>query len=239
MNHKRRSEEEMQRFERTKKYDEKWIEENSMGPNPLWLLEELCTKMEIIAETKVLDMGCGKALSSIFLAKEFNVDVWANDLWIAPTENLKRIREAEVEDKVYPLRAEAHSLPYADEFFDCIISIDAYHYFGTDELYFPWRFSKLAKKGAQFGIVVPGLKKEFEGSLPSPLNSLWENDMYTWHSANWWRHHWEKTGLVDIEYCETIRDGKKLWYASNCDTDLLNADVEDNLTFVLLVARKK
>ena len=30
---------------------------------------------------RVLDLGCGKGLSSIFLAKEFGVQVWAADLW--------------------------------------------------------------------------------------------------------------------------------------------------------------
>jgi len=31
---------------RTAKYDSKWVEENKMGPNPLWLLEELCRHMK-------------------------------------------------------------------------------------------------------------------------------------------------------------------------------------------------
>ena len=44
--------------------------------------------------TRILDMGCGAALSSIFLAKEFGVEVWAADLWVKPTENWQRITEA-------------------------------------------------------------------------------------------------------------------------------------------------
>jgi cyclopropane fatty-acyl-phospholipid synthase-like methyltransferase len=42
----------------------------------------------------VLDMGCGTALSSIFLAREFGVEVWAVDLWVPPYDNFTRIREA-------------------------------------------------------------------------------------------------------------------------------------------------
>ena len=29
----------------------------------------------------------------------------------------------------------AHALPYADGYFDCLLSVDAYHYFGTADLY--------------------------------------------------------------------------------------------------------
>lgn len=230
----------MDRFERSRKYDPSWVKENSMGPNPMWLVDELCSRMKLEEGMKVLDMGCGKSLSSIFLAKEFGVNVWANDLWISPSDNLKRIVEAGVDNLVYPIKGEARSLPYANEFFDAIVSVDAYHYFGTDEIYFPWFFSKLAKKGAQIGILVPGLTREFENNiLPEGFKGIWEPEMYSWHSAAWWRYHFEKTGLVDIEYAEAIPDGKKLWIDSDCDQDLLRCDNEDYLTFVIVVMRKK
>jgi cyclopropane fatty-acyl-phospholipid synthase-like methyltransferase len=35
--------------------------------------------MEFKPGMRVLDMGCGKALTSIFLANEFGVTVFAND----------------------------------------------------------------------------------------------------------------------------------------------------------------
>ena len=44
-----------------------------MGPNPLWLLEELCEHMNLTPGMKILDMGCGKGLTSVFLAKEYGV----------------------------------------------------------------------------------------------------------------------------------------------------------------------
>lgn len=51
------------------------------------------------------------------------MQVWANDLWVKPAENWERIREAGVEDCVFPIQAEARALPYADQFFDAIISV--------------------------------------------------------------------------------------------------------------------
>jgi cyclopropane fatty-acyl-phospholipid synthase-like methyltransferase len=116
----------MNRYQKTEKYDSKWIEENWMGPNLLQLLEELCGNMKLSSGMKVLDMGCGKRLTSIFLAKEFGVTVFVNDLLIDPIENLKRFENAGVSDRVFPFRVEAHALPYANGFFDAAISVDSY-----------------------------------------------------------------------------------------------------------------
>jgi hypothetical protein len=60
-------------------------------------------------------MGCGKAISSIFLAKEFGIQVWANDLWISASNNWERIRVAQMQERVFPIHAEAHALPYAEK----------------------------------------------------------------------------------------------------------------------------
>lgn len=33
----------------------------------------------------------------------------------------------------------------------------------------------------------------------------------TFKSADWWRSHWEESGLVEIERAESLPDGWKLW----------------------------
>ena len=81
-------------YPRSQKYDLDWMVENSMGPNVIWLTEALSDVMTLEAGMRVLDMGCGKAISSIFLAREFGVEVWAADLWIKTTEHFSRIRDA-------------------------------------------------------------------------------------------------------------------------------------------------
>ncbi len=73
------------RYVRSNSYDPNWVVENQMGPNALGLTEALTEIMPIEPGMKVLDLGCGKAMSSIFLAREFRVSVWATDLWIPAT----------------------------------------------------------------------------------------------------------------------------------------------------------
>lgn len=112
-------------YPRSAKYDPEWLIESRMGPNCVWLMESLSESMDLKGGMRVVDMGCGRAASSIFLAKEFGVQVWATDLWIDAEENWRRIREAGVEDRVFPIHAEAHALPFAPEFFDASVSVDA------------------------------------------------------------------------------------------------------------------
>jgi len=132
---------------RSNSYDPDWIIANMMGPNVMWLTESLSQVMKLEPSMRVLDMGCGKAVSSIFLAKEFGLQVWAADLWIDLSDNLERIRAFGLDDQVFPIRVEAHDIPSASGFFDAIVSMDSYHYFGADDLYLRDRFSHMVKPG--------------------------------------------------------------------------------------------
>jgi len=196
-------------FPRSAGYDPMWMLANAMGPNPLWLAEALTARMRLRPGTRVLDLGCGKAITSVFLAREFGVDVVAADLWIKPSENWPRIVEAGVPDRVLPVHAEAHDLPFAHGCFDAVVSVDAYHYFGTDELYLGY-LRQFVRPGGQLGIAVPMVTAELT-EPPEHLRRFWEWDFWSFHSADWWRHHWAKTGLVDVQVAEPIPDSWRHW----------------------------
>jgi len=159
---------------------------------------------------RILDLGCGRALSSIFLCREFEVEVWAVDLWFSTSENLQRIRDAGTEHCVHPIHSDARSLPFATDFFDAIISIDSFPYYGTNDLYLNY-VSRFVKPGGQIAIAGAGLMHEIEGSVPEWLSSWWEPIMFCLHSAAWWRSHWEKMGLVNVELADSMPDGWKFW----------------------------
>ncbi len=143
------------RFPRASAYDAVWAHRNHMGPSVLWFTEALTQVLPLEPGMRVLDLGCGSAISSIFLAREFGVQVWAADLWIDPSSNRERIDEAGVSDRVFPIEAEAHTLPFAHAFFDAIVSVDAYHYFGTDVRYLSY-LAQFVRTGGYIGIVAPG-----------------------------------------------------------------------------------
>jgi SAM-dependent methyltransferase len=201
-------------FPRSSDYDPAWLIANVMGPHALWLAEWLSQRLELTPGMQILDLGCGKALTSIFLAKEFGVTVWAADHWIKPSENLERIERTGLSSAVFPVSVEAHALPFAEKSFDAIVSFDAYHYFGTDDLYLGY-ISSFLKPGGRLGIVVPGTREELLEIPPPHLAQYWAWDFCSFHSPGWWRRHWEKTGLVEIEVADTQTGGWKLWLEWN------------------------
>jgi SAM-dependent methyltransferase len=199
------------RFPRSSGYHPDWIQASvSGGANPLWLTEWLAEALDLRPGLRVLDLGCGRAMSSIFLRREFGVEVWAADLWFNPSENLQRIRDAGVGEGVFPLRVDARALPFAAEFFDAVVSIDSFIYYGTDDLYLN-ALARFLKPGGQIGIAGAGLMREIDGPLPDHLREWWTPDLWCLHSADWWRRHWERTGILKVEVADTLPDGWQFW----------------------------
>jgi len=234
-------------FPRASRYHPDWIVAAvSGGANPLWLTEWLAGAMDLRPGMRVLDLGCGRAMSSIFLAREFGLQVWATDLWCNATENLRRIRDAGVGDSVFPIHADARSLPFATEFFDAIVSIDSFFYYGTDDHYLGYLL-RLLQPGGQIGIAGAAVIRELDGPPPEHLRAWWTPDCWCLHSAPWWRRHWDRTGFVDVETADTLDDGWRLWLDwhraiapdNAAEIAALEADRGEYLGYVRAVARRR
>jgi SAM-dependent methyltransferase len=218
----------------------------SGAANPLWLTEWLAEALNLRRDMRILDLGCGRAMSSIFLRREFGVQVWATDLWFSASENLRRIRDAGVEGGVFPIHAEARSLPFATEFFDAIVSIDSFFYYGTDDLYLNY-LARFVKPGGAIGIAGAGLMQEIEGPVPAHLREWWTADLWCLHSASWWRRHWDRTGILDVILADTLPDGWRLWrdwlkiVAPDNVTEIqaLEADTGSHLGYVRVLGRRR
>lgn len=236
-------------FPRTAMYHPDWITAGvSGGANPLWLTEWLTEVMELRPGMRVLDLGCGRAMSSVFLHREFGVQVWAADLWFDVSENHERIRDAGCADGVFPLHADARALPFARDFFDAIISIDSFPYYGTDEMYLPY-LARLVKPGGVIAIAIAGaaVVQEWDADVPAHLRDWWTPDLSCLHSAGWWRKHWEKSGILTVEHSDTMPKGWKLWRDwlhviapdNTSEIAALEADRGSYLGYVRIVGRRR
>jgi SAM-dependent methyltransferase len=235
------------RFPRSAHYHPDWVLTNaSGGANSLWLTEWLTTALDLRPGMHVLDLGCGRACSSIFLRREFGVQVWAVDLWFSPSENYQRIYDAGVGDGVFPLHADARALPFAAGFFDAIVCVDAFYYFGTDDLYLNY-LAQFVKPGGVVGVAGAGLVQEIEGLVPEHLRAFWTQDVWALHSAAWLRRHWERTGLMDIEVADTMPDGWQVWldwhrtgFPDNAvEISALEADAGRYLGYIRVAGRRR
>jgi cyclopropane fatty-acyl-phospholipid synthase-like methyltransferase len=235
------------RFPRSNRYHPDWVvARGSGGANALWLTEWLSESLDLKPGMRVLDLGCGRATSSIFLHREFNVEVWATDLWFSAADNLQCVRDAGISAGVYPLHAEAHALPFEPEFFDALVSIDSFHYYGTDDMYAHY-VARFLKPGGVIGIAGAGLTEEFDGEVPPTLRGWWEPNMASLHTHTWWRRHWQRSGILDVVRTDSMADAWKLWLEwqqtiapeNRTEIEALERDRGANLTYIRAIARRR
>lgn len=226
-------------------FDCNFLKENMMGPNAVKLLDELSKYFTLKADARVLDLGCGTGLTSIFLAEQYDVQVYATDLWITASDNFKRFKSRGIEDKIIPIHADAHDLPFADEFFDAIIAIDSYHYFGAEDGFVD-RMASLVKKGGFIAIAIPGLKKDFDDGVPAELIPFWEENM-NFYSLEWWKSLWSKSNALTLTHAGSMCCHTEAWqdwlqcdnpYAIR-DIDMIKAEQGNYFETFALIAQVK
>jgi SAM-dependent methyltransferase len=234
-------------FPRASRYNPEWVMScASGGANSLWLAEWLGEALDLRPGMRVLDLGCGMAGQSIFLAREYGVEVWATDLWFSASQNEQRIRDAGVGDRVFAFHADARSLPFAAASFDAIVCIDSFMYFATDD-HFPTYLLRFLKPGGQLGLAGASMLQEIDGAVPEHLAAWWDPSVWSLHSPAWWRRHWEKTGFVDVVRAEAMPDGWRRWLdwqyvvcpGNTTELKAVEDDAGRYFGYVRLVARRR
>jgi len=118
------------------------------GPNGIRQAEELASHFTITKDMRIFDLGCGSGLSSLYLAQEYGVDIFATDLMMDPTENNERFQSLGIAGKIVPLTIDAtQPLPFAKRYSDVIFSVGAYNLFGDNEEMLPKLISYVKKGG--------------------------------------------------------------------------------------------
>lgn len=237
------------KYIKSSKYDKNFMKNNIMGPNPAKLLEELLLLHPLLPTDTVLDLGCGRGVTSIFAAKEYSARIFAADLWISPTENKKLFDEMGLtSQQIIPIKVEAHDLPFAEEFFDKVICVDSYHYFGLDKDYLGKHLLPLIKHGGYLFIAVPGLKKDIHNNIPEEMLQSWSaEDIQTLHDIEYWRQIITATENVEIVSFEEMESFDECWddwlesdneYAVN-DRKAMNAGAGKYMNFIAMILRRK
>jgi hypothetical protein len=83
--------------------------------------------------------------------------------------------------------------------------------------------------------------------IPEHLRAWWTPDLWGLHSADWWRDHWQRTELVDIEVADDLADGWKLWALwhrawwshNTVEIEAVEADAGRHLTYNRVIARRR
>jgi cyclopropane fatty-acyl-phospholipid synthase-like methyltransferase len=224
-----------------------FLSANMMGPNAMRISEELASYLNIHEGMRVLDLGCGCGLSTLMLIKKYGATVFAADLWISPTENYERFKAIGIEGKAIPISVDAvKGLPFANEYFEIIFSVDAYHYFGDTPEMLP-SLIPFVKKGGCIAMAVPGLKYEFGNNIPDEMKPFWIDDVErTIHSLDWWKDLWSGAKGIEIVDSREMACCKQAWdewltsansYAVE-DIEMMKAEGGRYFSFVQMIARR-
>ena len=91
------------------------------------------------------------------------------------------------------------------------MSIDAFEYFGTDVHLLP-ALLRVLRSGGTIGMTTPGLEPDpYKADVPGSVCSLWGHEVAAWHTPEWWRRHWELSGLLEGIETSWQRDAVENW----------------------------
>ena len=205
--------------------------ERMMGPDSYIIINELLENKATDEKIRILDLGCGKGLTSIYMAEKYkNAEIFAVDLWVEPKENYIFFKEQKLDNRIIPLNCSAENLPFAEEYFDMVVSVDSYHYFGLEKDFFKYNIKQLLKENGEIYIAVPGIKKDYE-IVPKDLeHHISEEDFKLFKSINYWENLLAKDlKEIKIKEMQCYDEAWQSWLSSDNpyaveDIELLKAD---------------
>lgn len=199
--------------------------EDCQGGGGLYLACRMARTMRWKPGDIVLDLGCGKGSTSIFLVKHFGVKVIALDLWTPATYLDQKFTARGYRDRIVPLNMDAtQPLPFAENYFDAVFCMNSFNFYGGN-IEFLRHLLKHLKPGGQLYIGSEVLTSEFTTEqhqnppyvyafhMPPPNEhiNVFEGDFLKQHTPEWWRDLFENSGLLQVESCAHLDDAAVLF----------------------------
>ena len=237
------------RYPKSSKYARAGYMSMMMGPNPLKLAEELLEGNLIREGGTVCDLGCGRGLTSLFLAREYGFKVVAADLWSEPEDNAAFFAsQGYGPDKIRAVKADAMALPFAAESFDAVVCIDSYHYFGRDKNFLNEKLLPFVRHGGYIYIAIPGMVEDCHDRLPRELLFSWNPDQLDYmHDTHYWRGIISAARGIDLLAVRQMESMDEVWRDwllqdnpySRQDRKAMEAGAGKYLNFIKIIIRKR
>ena len=89
--------------------------------------------------------------------------------------------------------------------------------------------------------------QEMNGPVPGHLREFWTQSLWSLHTAEWWRRHWERTGILDMTTADALFEGWRVWLEwhrggfpdNTVEIKALEADRGEYLGYVRVVGRRR
>ena len=124
--------------------------------------------------------------------------------------NDETFKAAGVSDQITPLHVEAPDFPFADNFFDAVVCIDAYMYFGLDPAFLGDFLAPKLKTGGRLILANPGWTEAAGDRVPDVLRP-WITEEMGFHTPKWWTRHLEIGGHVRVVRNRELECHREAW----------------------------
>jgi SAM-dependent methyltransferase len=195
------------------------------GGGGLYLAVQMLRTLHLRPGDLVLDLGCGKGSTSVFIAKHYEVSVVALDLWTSAEFLNKKFEAQGCSDRISAIQMDATlPLPFPPNHFDAIFCMNSFNFYGGSVKYLN-RLLQHLKPGGQICIGSEVLTHEFTEEqiksppyvyafrLPPPNENVnvFEDDFLKQHTPGWWEQLFRTSGSLDVECCYELEDAETIY----------------------------